>query len=162
MRPARLPERRHNWNAGLRERFRQLEERWNQLHPPLSIDEAGRSSAGDPELRGNVGLLSDRLKSLHTHRSNVLVIGPESHITRVLPVITRLSTPPIESCAAGRLALPDRLVGTLVLRNADRLSVDEQQQLVRPAAQPADDAFQIASQHDLEVVVAVLSERMER
>jgi len=129
MRPVRLPERRRSWNAGLRERFRQLEQRWNELHPPVPIHESINSRASDPELPWSIGLSSDSLTSLHTHRSNVLLVGPEAHVARVLPAITRLVTPPIESCAAGRLALPTRLVGTLVLRNAHRLSVDEQQEL---------------------------------
>src|SRR5262245_30201889 len=52
--------------------------------------------------------------------------------------------------------------GSLNGERLDRLPVDEHQQLVRPAlAQTADDAFQIARQHDLDVVVAVLSERMQ-
>jgi hypothetical protein len=128
-----LTERRHSWNAGLREQFKQLEDRWNRLHPPLAFGDSGTdgaaAAAADGEMLSNFGLSPEMLKLFDVHRPNVLLVGPDSNVLRVLDALTPLVEAPIMSCEAGRLALPQRPVGTLVLHAADHLSGEEQQEL---------------------------------
>ena len=127
----RVAERRRHWNAGLRNRFKQLEDRWNQLHPPLLIDGVGnrRDTDAQTEEGAAFGLSPANLAYLGTQRRNVLLIGTDSRLAEFLPVLTRTAMLPIESCRAGRLALPHRSVGTLLLHDADRLTREEQEQM---------------------------------
>ena len=117
-------ERRRSWNADLRVRFKELEDRWNQLHPTISVvDRAGNTGAA----LSDFGLSAETLAVLQAHRPNLLLIGPDSNLERVLHALTPFTAAPTVSCRAGQLSLPHRLIGTLVLRAVEQLTRDEQE-----------------------------------
>jgi hypothetical protein len=121
-----LMERRRSWNAELRERFRILEERWNELHPPLTFGQAlraGETAADDDVLPG---LSAETLRCFTSYRPNVLVVGAEPEVADLLHVLTQLAQPPIVNYRAGDSSLPGRGACTLIVRDADRLKREEQ------------------------------------
>lgn len=119
-------ERRRTWNAELRERFRNLEERWNELHPPVTFGQALR--AGETPSDDDVlpGLSAETLRCFTSYRPNVLVVGAEPQVAQLLHILMQLALPPIVSYRAGDGALPARGAGTLIVRDADRLKREEQ------------------------------------
>ena len=122
-------ERRRRWNSGLRERFRRLEERWNQAHPPIVVVEppADSPSGEDRDDWTRLGLTVQERRALETTRPNVLVIGPGPAAGRVLRVLTRLCAQPVVSCDSSPLTLPRGRIGTLTVPHVEHLlSVDQQ------------------------------------
>src|SRR5690242_19727745 len=112
-------ERRRSWNAGLRERFQRLEERWNRLHPPISLSDVAVVASAEFEA----------LTSYGRYRPNVLLTGSPPHVTEILIRLLRSAIAPVDACRAGSLALPNRMVGALVIHDAERLGRDEQERL---------------------------------
>jgi hypothetical protein len=130
MRAHGVTERRHDWNEDLRDRFRQLEERWNRLHPPLAFDDMQDSSApvGDDELSA-LAISDENLQVLRTHRPNVLLEGAEWKVTRVADLLTRFARTPIVAYGKGCLRSFDGAIGTLLVSRADRLDDEDQAEL---------------------------------
>ena len=122
-------ERRRNWNKDLRQRFRRLEERWDQLHPPIVLAEPPTNSpSGDnrDEWTG-LGIPVQERRLFETVRPNVLVIGSGPIVTRVLRVLERVCVQPVASCDSSPLSLPTSQVGTLAVLNIERLGLIDQQ-----------------------------------
>jgi len=124
-------ERRHSWNASLRDHFRELEERWNRanvplavIHLPTRIDANAR-----PDDLDRSAFPAEILRTLETHRPNLLLIGSPSHLPPVLRILEGSAVPPVVSCGAPRFALAERAIGTLVIHGANRLNEHQQRQL---------------------------------
>jgi len=126
-------ERRHSWNAGLREHFRELEERWNRAHPPLAVIHlpAGLDPTGRPCGLFSLGLSEECLRTVEHKRPNLLLIGSPKTVSPVLQVIEQSAAPPVVSSRPERLALADRGIATLVIHDANRLGRTQQDQLYR-------------------------------
>jgi len=126
-----FPERRRSWNAGLREHFRELEEKWNRTHPPLAVVHlpANLPAGLEPPDLATPGHTVECLRILETKRPNLLVIGSPTTVAPVVQIIERSLIRPVVSCRAGRLALQRSAIGTLVIHDADRLGREEQNQL---------------------------------
>jgi len=124
-------ERRHSWNAALRERFRRLESRWNHANPPIAIADASadRRSEDDSHDWMRFGLSEEERRLFESHRPNVLIIGVGPSVDRIVRMLVRTCLPPIARCTACPLILPTSEVGTLMVSNAERLSAVEQQLL---------------------------------
>jgi hypothetical protein len=128
MRRPVVTERRHRENAVLRERFRELEERWNRVHPPMALDDllaTGRAN-GDQHL---IKPLNDGRTVLETYRPNILLIGPQPTVRHVLQITLRSAVRPVVTCSARSFTLPDPPVGTLVLCDAEFLNRVAQRRL---------------------------------
>ena len=124
-------ERRHSWNAALRERFRRLESRWNHANPGIAIMDAptDSSSVGDEHDWTRFGLSEEERRLFQSCRPNVLIIGVSPSLDRIVRVLERTCLPPIVRCTACPLTLPTSEVGTLMISNAERLSTVDQQLL---------------------------------
>ena len=123
-------ERRRTWKASLRDRFSELEKRWNQANVPLAVIHLPISipSVGPDDLC-RFGLSGENLRTLQTNRPNLLLVGPPSHLAPVLELLERSAIRPIVVCGAQRLPLAERAIGTLVIHDAHRLSQPQQHQL---------------------------------
>jgi hypothetical protein len=124
-------ERRHSWNAGLRERFRRLESRWNRANPPIAVvDVTGDSGSGDDvEDWTRFGISDEERRLFEYQKPNLLIIGSSPSVERILGLLERTSIPPIVRCDACLLRLPTVEVGTLVISHAEQLSAVDQQLL---------------------------------
>jgi hypothetical protein len=123
-------ERRHSWNAGLRERFRQLEDRWNRAHPAIGIDgDQSELFADDPDGWASLGIPVRERHTCATRRPNVLIIGSGPGVGRVLLRLERSCSRPLVAAAASPLRLPTDGVGTLFVLNAEHLTPIDQQHL---------------------------------
>lgn len=68
------------------------------------------------------------LQALHP---NVLVVDPDPDArTRTVEAILEHSLPPVWRCERASLCLPSEAVGTLVVPDANRLTADEQRELL--------------------------------
>ena len=124
-------ERRRSWNAGLRQRFQRLEERWNRAQPPIVlVDPPEDNPSGDDrdEWTG-LGFPVEQRRVFETARPNVLVIGSDPPVTRVLQVLERVCMEPIVWCDSSSLTLPTRKVSTLAVLHVERLGLVDQQLL---------------------------------
>src|SRR5262245_1845533 len=126
-----LIERRHSWNAALRERFRRLESRWNRANPPIAVVDApgDRGSGGNGEEWTQFGISDEERRLFEHQKPNVLIIGSPPGVDRIVRLIERTSTPPIVRCRACPLTLPTVEVGTLGISNVEQLSTVDQQLL---------------------------------
>ena len=125
-----LLERRHSWNAALRERFRRLESQWNRENPPIAVVDTPDASGSEDDAQAwkRLGLSEGERHVVEHQKPNVLIIGAGPSVERILRLLERTSVPPIVRCSAPPLTLPTE-VGTLVISNADRLSAVDQQLL---------------------------------
>ena len=126
-----LIERRHSWNAGLREHIRKLEQRWSRVHPPLGVVHHAVDAdekAPPPDLSSS-DVAEHGLKILETTRANLLLTGEPRAVTLVLRVIEKSLAPPVLPFRAGNLELPEPAIGTMVIHDADHLRRDEQDAL---------------------------------
>src|SRR5262245_20550905 len=112
-------ERRQGWNQGLREQFKQLEERWNQLHPPVPCSEQPAEISG--EVLSALTISPEYLRVLRIHRPNVLLVGSNSAVARVVNVLANSGKPPIASYQRGCLSHANDAIGTLVVHQATDL-----------------------------------------
>jgi hypothetical protein len=123
-------ERRHSWNAALRERFRQLEHRWYRSHPPIAIvDPADSPQADDRDEWKRFGISEDERCLFEQRRPNVLIIGSGPGVDRLVHLLERTCVPPIIRCTSSPLTLPTSEVGTLAVSNAEQLNPMDQQLL---------------------------------
>jgi hypothetical protein len=120
-------DRRHRWTEDLQDRFKDLERRWQQTHG-LASDHRPRA-AGLPPPDGGLHFSSEDIAALCTSGHNAMIVGSAEETTGILDVIARWLAPPVVSCKASSVTLPDRPVGTLVIRNLERLRRDDQVRL---------------------------------
>jgi hypothetical protein len=126
-------ERRRSWNAGRREHFRELEERWNRANPPLAVIHL---PAGLGPLVGlgaflSLGLSEECLRTVERKRPNLLLIGSPGAVSPVLQAIEQSVAHPVASSRAERLSLSEHAIATLVIHDANRLNRTQQDQLYR-------------------------------
>jgi hypothetical protein len=76
----------------------------------------------------SLGLSAECLKALETRRPNLLLIGSSTKVSDLLQLIEPSMAHPVVSLRADRLRLPERLIGTLVLHDANRLSPAQQEE----------------------------------
>jgi hypothetical protein len=125
-----LIERRHSWNAGLRERLRRLESRWHRTHPLTAmLDALGDSQSADAGEWTRFGISEVEQRVLEHQRPNVLIIGAGPSVERIVSLLERTCIPPVVRCTACPLVLPTGEVGTLTISNAERLDTLDQQLL---------------------------------
>jgi hypothetical protein len=124
-------ERRHSWNAGLRQRFRHVESRWNRANPAVAVvDRPGDGGCGTGEDEWtSFGIPEEERRLFEHQKPNVLIIGSGPSVERIVRLLERTSIPPIVRCDACPLTLPPVEVGTLVISHVERLSTVDQQLL---------------------------------
>ena len=132
MRHEASTERRHSWNAGLRERFRRLESRWNRANPVIPVvaapSDPGTTAEGTDEWM-RFGISVEERRTIENQRPNVLIIGSGPSVERLVRLLEQTSFPPRVRCDACPLIIPPVEVGTLVISHAERLSAVDQQLL---------------------------------
>ena len=126
-----LIDRRHSWNAGLRERFRRLEVRWNRANPSIAIADAPPDGRPPDEVDewARLGISEEERRLFEQQRPNVLIIGSGPNVQRIVQLLERNCIPPIVRSSACPLTLPTSEVGTLAISDAERLNTVDQQLL---------------------------------
>jgi hypothetical protein len=99
---------------------------------------------------------TDSWQVLQAAHPNVLVIQADPHLrTRTLEAVLERTREPVWRCQADVLALPHEPVGTLLLPDVSRLSLDQQRELLAWAE--ANRATQIVSGSPAPLFAAVAS-----
>ena len=98
--------------------------RWHGMRP-VSID---RSKGVVLSFDGVVS--AEDWGVLLSARPNILVVGPDQELARVLDALLPAFQPPITRSTGGRLTLPAQPGGTLILQDASDLSIGDQQRMV--------------------------------